>query len=415
MAVSPSYLDYVVEQIRMIRPVTATRMFGGVGLYVDGWFVGIIDDDVLYFKVDRHSVKDYLAQRMEPFRPRGEGTTPMKYYELPAHVLEDRWELEIWLARALQAARHPAARTAQPINPKGRPGLRRGLGSGILLAATLASTGAAQSGTDIFLVPLTRSGDALGVGTPRNVTARVGYDNQPSFTPDGRAMLYSSQRSDGQNDIMRFSLIEGTTSQITKTPENEYSPLVTPDRRGITVIWDTTQYLRRYQLDGGNPGIVFNRIKPVGYHTWLSEDTALLFVLGQPATLQLATTTTGAAITVAWNIGRSLHKVPGKNAGAFIQRMPDGAAYIMEIDGITRALRPLVRAVEGAQDFTIMPDGSILMGRRGAIYQWIPGGSGAWKMVAQFRQPELQSITRLAVSPQGDLLAVVSDEVPPGT
>lgn len=415
MAVSPSYLDYVVEQINMIRPVTAARMFGGVGLYVDGWFVGIIDDDILYFKVDRDSVKDYLAQQMEPFRPRGEGTTPMKYYEVPAHVLEDRCELEIWLARALQAARHPVARTSQPINPKGRPGFPRGLASGVLLTAVLASTGTAQSGTDVFLAPLTLSAGRLTVGAPRNITARAGYDNQPSFTPDGRAVLYSSRRSDGQNDVMRFSMAEGTTSQVTRTPENEYSPLVTPDRRGITVIWDTAQYLRRYQLDGGNPGIVFNRIKPVGYQAWLSEDTALLFVLGQPASLQLATVSTGAAITVAWNIGRSLHKVPGKNAGAFIQRMPDGAAYIMEIDGVTRAVRPIVRAIEGAQDFAVMPDGSFLMGRRATIYHWTPGASGEWKVLAQFRQPELQALTRLAVSPHGDVLAIVSDEVPPGT
>ncbi len=42
MPVSEEYLDYVVDQLGCIGEVAAKRMFGGVGLYHDGLFFGLI-------------------------------------------------------------------------------------------------------------------------------------------------------------------------------------------------------------------------------------------------------------------------------------------------------------------------------------------------------------------------------------
>jgi len=409
MAVSPGYRAYVCGQIEAVKPVVARPMFGGVGLYVEGWFVGLLDDDTLYFKVDQESVKDYLKAGMEPFRPFGEGTRPMRYYEVPADVLENAFELEIWLGRALEAARDPRARTRPA---RGRSPGRRRLGALLLAGSLTTATAAAQGGTEIFVAPLGGEAGRLTIGTPLNVTARAGYDNQPSFTPDGRAILFSSMR-DGQNDIMRLDLATRQVIPVTRTRENEYSPTVTPDGAGFTVIRDTTQYLTRFRLDGSAPAVVFERIRPVGYHAWLDPTTVMLFVLGSPATLRLADTRTGEAAILAWDIGRSLHRIPGRNGGSFIQRMPDGASYIMELDPVTRSVRPLVRVVEGAQDYAWTPGGSILMAGGNVIYEWLPSAGTAWREVARFEGAGLARISRLAVSPAGDWLALVADETPP--
>lgn len=410
MAVSKGYQAYVCEQIRMVKPVVARAMFGGVGVYVEGWFIGILADDTLYFKVDRDSERDYLKAGMEPFRPYGEGTKPMRYYEVPADVLENPFELEIWLGKAIEAARHPAAKT-RPRPTKGRRGPRTRIG--LLLAGCLgAGPLAAQGGTDIFLAPLSSTSGRLTVGSPVNATARAGYDNQPFFTPDGTALLYSSAREGGQTDIMRLDLATRATSPVTRTPQNEYSPTVTPDGRGFTVIYDTTQFLARYDPDGGNRRIVFDRIRPVGYHAWLSPEQAILFVLGDTTTLRLADTRTGEAVVLAWDIGRALHRIPGRATGSFLQRMPDGVRYVMEVDPAARTVRPLGRALEGSQDLAWTPAGTVLMARGNAIYEWQPGG-GPWRLVARFDDPGLARISRLAVSPDGRWLAVVADEPRP--
>ena len=52
MAVSDDYRTFVLEQLQPAGRVTARRMFGGVGLYLDGLFFALIDDDTVYFKAD---------------------------------------------------------------------------------------------------------------------------------------------------------------------------------------------------------------------------------------------------------------------------------------------------------------------------------------------------------------------------
>src|SRR5262249_19001182 len=48
--------------------------------------------------------------------------------------------------------------------------------------------------TEIFLAPLTKDGGKLTLGAPVNITNSPGYDNQPSFTPDGASILFTSVR-----------------------------------------------------------------------------------------------------------------------------------------------------------------------------------------------------------------------------
>ena len=52
MAVSDDFRDFVLEQLAPAGRVTPRAMFGGVGLYLDGLFFALIDDDTLYFKAD---------------------------------------------------------------------------------------------------------------------------------------------------------------------------------------------------------------------------------------------------------------------------------------------------------------------------------------------------------------------------
>ena len=97
--------------------------------------------------------------------------------------------------------------------------------------------------TEVFLAPLTVEGGSLKVGSPQNISNSPGYDNQPTFTPDGRALLFTSARGEvsskcgsPQTDIYRFELQGRTLTRVTETGDCEYSPTVTPDGRHISVI-----------------------------------------------------------------------------------------------------------------------------------------------------------------------------------
>jgi len=104
MAVSNSYLEYILERLATVGSVTARRMFGGVGIYTGATFFALIDDDTLYFKVDNRNRPEFEAEGMTPFRPFGEDSYAMKYYSVPEHVIEDDQLLREWTVRALAAA-----------------------------------------------------------------------------------------------------------------------------------------------------------------------------------------------------------------------------------------------------------------------------------------------------------------------
>lgn len=63
-------------------------MFGGVGLYCDEFFFGLIARDTLYLKVDDSNREDYVRAGMKPFQPYPDRPGTMQYYDVPVGVLE---------------------------------------------------------------------------------------------------------------------------------------------------------------------------------------------------------------------------------------------------------------------------------------------------------------------------------------
>lgn len=116
MAISLSYKAFVLDQLSRIRPVTSRAMFGGLGLYADGLFFALADDDVLYFKVDDTNRPDFEKEGMGPFRPFGDERA-MGYFEVPGEVLEEEYALAVWMAKAILVAERAAA-SKKPRKPK---------------------------------------------------------------------------------------------------------------------------------------------------------------------------------------------------------------------------------------------------------------------------------------------------------
>jgi DNA transformation protein len=97
------YLDYVLEQLAELGPVTSRAMFGGHGLYLGDQFFAIVHRDRLYFKTDGSSRGEYEARGAEPFRPNVRQTLT-SYWEVPADVVEDRAVAVEWAREAVACA-----------------------------------------------------------------------------------------------------------------------------------------------------------------------------------------------------------------------------------------------------------------------------------------------------------------------
>jgi len=100
MATNPDYKAFVLELLSPIYPVTARNMFGGVGIYADDLMCALItSDDELFFKADDTNRADYEAANAEQFMR-------MPYFAVPAEILEDQEQLELWLDKSIEAAKH---------------------------------------------------------------------------------------------------------------------------------------------------------------------------------------------------------------------------------------------------------------------------------------------------------------------
>src|SRR5688572_1213977 len=97
------YLDYVLEQLDELGPVTSRSMFGGHGLYLGDQFFAIVHRDRLYFKTDTASRPDYEERGSEPFSPNARQTLKT-YWEVPADVVEDREAAVEWARDAVACA-----------------------------------------------------------------------------------------------------------------------------------------------------------------------------------------------------------------------------------------------------------------------------------------------------------------------
>lgn len=251
--------------------------------------------------------------------------------------------------------------------------------------------------------------DAAGRLLPNatNISNSSGYDNQPSFLPDGSAILFTSQRGEGaQTDIYRYDLKTRAVTQLTKTPEGEYSPIVTPDGRSFSVIRteaDKTQRLWRFDMDGTNPRLVLTDVKPVGYHVWTDATHLALFILGadgKPNTLQYADTATGRADVIDSGIGRSLLLRPRAGTVSYVSRPQGGRWVVKEFNPKTRAIATITETVDQnvSEDCAWLPDGRLLMASGTKILAWSTGSG--WTEIGDFASSGTGRITRLAVSGQ---------------
>ena len=106
-----AFVTYVVELMQSIGPVSAKRMFGGYGIFLDGLMFGLIADSVLYLKVDEDTENEFKAKGLEAFTYTKKGNEfKMSYYQAPDEALEDAEEMSSWANKAYGAALKAASK-----------------------------------------------------------------------------------------------------------------------------------------------------------------------------------------------------------------------------------------------------------------------------------------------------------------
>lgn len=267
-----------------------------------------------------------------------------------------------------------------------------------------------QSATEVFLLDIVEQDSAFTILNPINISNNIGYDNQPSFINGGRDILFSSTRN-GQTDIVRYNIRRKTKTWLTETEGSEYSPIQIGSSQSFSTILlekNGTQLLYKYSMKTGLGEVLIPTLK-IGYHTWINRYRVISFVLGDPPSLHLSDLKARTNRIVDDSIGRSLHRIPRSDLISYISKKKN----IWEInayDPNTGKIDFITQALGKSEDVAWTPNGTLITGEGSKIYKFSP--HSGWIETSDLSNYNLTNITRIAVSPRGDRVAIVVAEVP---
>lgn len=269
---------------------------------------------------------------------------------------------------------------------------------------------------DLLLFSINQRPDSLWHPfAPRFLTAfnPTGYNNQPQFFSPYEIYLTVQQPPDTtQTDIYALDLLLNTLTRITATATPEYSPTRMPDGRRFSVVRveaDGSQRLWALPIDrtsAGHP--LLPEVNNVGYHCWLRDTLLALFLVGESNnhTLAIATLASATPRRIAVGIGRCLQKTADGRL-AFVQKLSAQEILLKLYHPLQGTVETVVRMPAGTEDFALLPDGTYLAGDGSRLLQFHPRRQNSWTPIADLSLYGVEKISRIAISPDGHLLAVV--------
>ncbi len=281
----------------------------------------------------------------------------------------------------------------------------------LLIAFVFASiTTYAQSNPEVYVGDISFDNGNLIISALQNVSNSPGYDNQPSFHPNGRHLFYVSTRGDANQDILSFDIKTGAKAWITNLEGGEYSPTVTPDPLYLSSIWlkpDGEQLLWKFPIDGGKPKVVVPD-EVIGYHTWFDKKTIYAFVLGEPQTfVEFKLGRKDSKKVIANNPGRSIHKIPGTELISFVDKSNSDNWFVKAYDPKDGTMKSLTETPEGSEDMFWVDENSFVIGSGNTLRLW-KEGHGYMPEVPVFDSDG--TISRVSLSPDRTKIAIVFAE-----
>lgn len=269
-----------------------------------------------------------------------------------------------------------------------------------------------QPNPEIFLFSIEKKDGKFVFSDGKNITNNPGYDNQPSFSLDNRSILFTSNRNGKDTNIYEYFLADGKTEQITTSEDNEYTAkdldgkTINFIREGSGQVMTIFKYDRQTKQE--SPALKIK--EPVAYYAFNSKGDALVWIR--------------YAYFIHWvnsekNINRFVTDyaqpstpqiIPKTDNFSFMKRLPNDELWINEFNPTNQAVRPIVQTKDGKLTYCWMDDGSLLTGSGTKLFRFDENGEKKWIEIADLASFGIKDIGRLAVSPDGKYMALVSNQ-----
>jgi DNA transformation protein and related proteins len=112
MVASDGFAGFLRDQLAPLGRITVRRMFGKTGVFCDGFMLGMVRDNTLYFRVDDDNRAVFKEAESFPplnYEKKG-GTIDLSFWRAPERLFDETDELVVWARAALAAARPVAVK-----------------------------------------------------------------------------------------------------------------------------------------------------------------------------------------------------------------------------------------------------------------------------------------------------------------
>lgn len=273
----------------------------------------------------------------------------------------------------------------------------------------------AQSDSEIFLLDIKFKQDKIEISNVKKISNNKGYNNQPIFVSNNK-VLFTSERN-FQNDIVEYNSIDNSLKYLTNTQTSEYSPIRYKKNKVTAVSLDEKgeQYLRIYNIKDNTFKIPFTD-KIVGYYNYSKKIRNLIIssvLENNQLVLYTSNLKTKEHTYIDNNTGRSIHNIPKNKFGeekiSYISKK-DSIWNINYVDLSSYNTKTITTTLNNNEDICWFKDGSILTSYKNNLYIFNSKLSKDWKLLCSLEEYGITNISRIAINPDNDKLALVNSK-----
>lgn len=283
----------------------------------------------------------------------------------------------------------------------------------LLIIITLSGFCQAQlPNTKIFMFDLVEIKGKYSLSSPRLLSdpTHSGYENQPKFISQSQILITSDIRKPEEPNLWLLDIETQKRVGLSNTSIKQYSPSIRPGTDKLTYVGVNQsghQCLFETDMIGNQP--IINLIPGkhnIGYYAWKDIDQLCLFLVDTPHLLVPYHLSTGKTEPIAYHPGRSMMWRDDGHL-VFVQKADSLAWYLKQYDPTSKLSRIITKTPTRSEDFTILPDGTILMTEGSRVMQFHPEKSPTWQLLADLGPYRLQHLGRIAHF-NGTLLTIVN-------
>jgi len=243
-----------------------------------------------------------------------------------------------------------------------------------------------------------------------NITKRPGYDNQPSFSTNGKLIYFTSIHEDKQADVYACNVGSKKIVQITKTKESEYSPNETTFGNYLSVLHVALDSIQTVKLLDIKTFTIanssFSSFDSAGYYHFLNADTILYYKLTEPHSLRYFVNSTKEDGFLAEHPCRTFKTV---NRYSFMFGVKDSLStryFLYDVRLQKASLYASINSVN--EDMVWHPIHGLLVSHQATILKY-DEAQQKWNVLYDLTEFGIKKITRFCFDQKSKYLVIVNN------